>query len=315
MSFILPEQAIPDSKKDKAWRRACIEYYVNQAQFSSGVYAEMLTLYRAAEGRLTKNDYNYVLNPYGVEEDELKAYPARLRNYDIIGPVIDMLLGENSKRPFDDQVIAVNADVESRFKKELSEKMATLLSRVAVNTLNKEGLDTGVPQQEVPELEEANEKYKTTWTDDRAIIGQEALDYIRNFCDLDEKFQQLIYDWYCTGRFFSYKEVLHNDVNYEVVSPLDIWAMKSDISPFIEDGVAVVRRRRMTVNEVLDRWRHKLDAEDLRKLEMLAKRISPPADGTGYIHLTNEMMDGITVNYNLFRGGYIDCYHVCWKSF
>lgn len=318
---IYPEQKLPASKKDAAWSKANIDYFIEQASFDSGVYAEIFTLFRAAEGKLNKADYNYILNPYGVEEESMKKYPSRLRNYDIIGAAIQLFLGERTKRPNDDQVIALNSDSQNRFTEGLQFEVKKALAQIAVNAMNDAGIPTGVDSQEVPPIETIKQKYNASWVDERAIIGQEALDYIIANCDMDDKLQLAYYHWLVCGRCITYKEPLFDEVNYEVVHPLDFWCFKSEQSPFIEDSLAAVRRSRMGINEILDIHRRNLKLkgkdgdDDISKLEKLAGEVLSTPNTSGYVHLPSANMDSVSVNYGLYKGGTVNRYHVVWKSF
>ena len=63
-------------------------------------------------------DYKYVLKPYGKTREN---FPSKLRNYPIIKPIVDLLLGEKSKRPLNYSVVVKNADSVS-LKEEAKKK-------------------------------------------------------------------------------------------------------------------------------------------------------------------------------------------------
>lgn len=313
MSSIYPQQTLPRSKKNKEWSKQCADYFIAQASFDDGAYKEMVTLYHAAEGKIRPSEYNYVLNPYGSGDGDIKKFPSKLRNYDIISPAVQLFLGERSKRPNDDQVIALNADAENKFTESLGMQVKGILAQQIVNELNKQGVETGVDSQEVPPIQQVVEKYNSSYVDERAIIGQEALNYIVADCDLDEKLQQLYYHWLVSGRCISYKEPYSNDVDYDVVHPMDFWCFKSLESPFIEDSSIAVRRRRMTVNEVIDRFRSKLSKEDIDDLTQVAGELTI-INSSSFVSIPSANLDGIRQGYGVDDSGLLFVYHNVWKS-
>ena len=67
--------------------------------------------YDAYNGNLAEADYNYVINPYNSEKHKTKGF-AKLRSYNIIKPVVDLLLGEKAK-DLSHQVVVRNSDMKS----------------------------------------------------------------------------------------------------------------------------------------------------------------------------------------------------------
>ena len=93
-------------------------------------------------------------NPYNSEAWAKKNFPARLRNYNIIKPVVDLLLGEKAKRPMAYQVVVRNADIESRFDKYRQKEFKAYLEQVFINEANAQGMETGQESVEMPVAEE-----------------------------------------------------------------------------------------------------------------------------------------------------------------
>ena len=103
----IPKQKLPRSRKTKEWGKNTINAYIDRSQFSNQHKSAMHKFYDAYNGNLNENDYNYVINPYNSEKHKTKGFPARLRNYNIIKPVVDLLLGEKAKRPFNLSLIHI----------------------------------------------------------------------------------------------------------------------------------------------------------------------------------------------------------------
>ena len=101
MSQEIPKQKLPTSKKNKKWAIKCVEAFIGLADHTahniSDRRGELKRLFDFYNGEIDEHDYNYVLKPYGKSR---KNFPSKLRNYPILKPVIDLLLGEKSKRPY-----------------------------------------------------------------------------------------------------------------------------------------------------------------------------------------------------------------------
>ena len=125
--FQIPKQKISRSRKTKDWAKDCIRAFINRSSFSTSTKHTLQTYYEAYNGNLREADYNYVTNPYNSEAFSKKNFPARLRNYNILKPVVDLLLGEKAKRPLAYQEVVRNADISSRYdvfrKKQIEEYM------------------------------------------------------------------------------------------------------------------------------------------------------------------------------------------------
>ena len=106
----IPRQKLPISKKTKKWRESCVEAYIDLSDNGTGyssVKEDLTKYYEYYNGIIDEGDYRYVLQPYGKSR---KNFPSQMRNYPIIKPIIDLLLGEKSKRPLNYTVTVQNSD-------------------------------------------------------------------------------------------------------------------------------------------------------------------------------------------------------------
>ena len=220
--YHIPKQKIARSRKTKEWAKDCIRAFINRSSFSTSTKHTLQTYYEAYNGNLRESDYNYVTNPYNSEAWSKKNFPARLRNYNVIKPIVDLLLGEKAKRPLSYQVVVRNADIESRFDKFRQTQYRQYLEQLFINEANAQGLETGQPTEEMPVPEEYMEQVMTGYKDSRAITGQEVLNYLFDWLNFEDKSQRLFFDWLVAGECYTYKDVCMNDVEYDIVSPLDI---------------------------------------------------------------------------------------------
>jgi hypothetical protein len=305
--YHIPKQKIARSRKTKEWAKDCIRAFINRSSFSTSTKHTLQTYYEAYNGNLRESDYNYVTNPYNSEAWSKKNFPARLRNYNVIKPIVDLLLGEKAKRPLSYQVVVRNADIESRFDKFRQKQYREYLEQLFINEANAQGLETGQPSEEMPVPEEYMEKVMTGYKDSRAITGQEVLNYLFDWLNFEDKSQRLFFDWLVAGECYTYKDVCMNDVEYDIVSPLDIDYEKGPDTEFIEDADWVVRRQIMSINQVVDRFYDVLTPKEIDGLE------APSAKSRGGYGGAQSMCINKPEDDESDR--MVEVLHVCWKSF
>ena len=107
----IPKQRIPLSQKTEKWGKECVDAFIDLSKFGLSERRSYLkSMYDYYNGVIDEEDYNYVLKPYGKTRSH---FPSKMRNYPIIKPIIDLLLGEKSKRPLEFTVTVQNSDAIS----------------------------------------------------------------------------------------------------------------------------------------------------------------------------------------------------------
>lgn len=159
MPYIYPRQKLPRAEKDEKWGIENVRYILSLASavsFSQGThgsseapgdYRRKKISYDLYNNILDKSDFTYVTNPYGVENE----FPARFTNYNQISPKINVLLGEEIKRPFNYKVVAVNEEAISELEEQRKELLLQHLESELMQTLQSQGLLSAAPQQASPQ--------------------------------------------------------------------------------------------------------------------------------------------------------------------
>src|SRR3972149_7110545 len=117
-----PVQKLPIKMKDESWRKACVDVLISRegSTYASGrSRKETLRInYDLYNGIFNEDDFKYVVNPYNVED----GFPAHPQSMNIIKPKIDLLIGEETKRPFNFKVFSTNEEAISEvqdYKKQM----------------------------------------------------------------------------------------------------------------------------------------------------------------------------------------------------
>lgn len=267
-AIIEPRHKLSKSKKTlKGYFKPTIDYYIRHSTTYSGYKTTLQVLYDAAEGIINKETYKYVLNPVNTSNEQFKRLPARLRNYDIISPVINRFLGEYAKTPDNITVYSTGSESISDFTDARNRAMDALLAQDFINHLNRMGVETGVESQEVPDYRTFYNEFDLNYTDRRAVYGEQALRYLKKNLDMDERLQEMLYDWLVVGYVITYKELSNNDVDYVVCDPRDVDVFGIGPGEFVEDAEAIVYIRRWTKSQIYDLY--DLKDEEIDTLEEL----------------------------------------------
>jgi len=299
----IPKQRVPLSQKDEKWKKDCVDAFINLSKFGiSERRAYLRSLYDYYNGVIDEEDYNYVLKPYGKTR---KNFPTKLRNYPIIKPIIDLLLGEKSKRPLEYTVTVQNADAISQKEEQLQNLLLNNIRTQFLNELIKQGQVQG-EQQEVPLPKQVQEEFNRSYVDSRAIRGQHALNYIMNQQEIYDKFQKQFFHFLIAGECYSHKGVRRNEPFYEVINPLDVDFDKDPDIDFVEDGDWAIIRKFSHASTIIDAYGEFLTDEQILELE------SPTHTSAEAYLLYRAEASG--ADDNIYRNRLIEVVTVYWKS-
>lgn len=302
-SHKIPQQRLPITQKTKKWREECVDAFINLSKFGLSERRNYLkTLYDYYNGEIDEQDYKYVLKPYGRTREN---FPSKLRNYPIIKPIIDLLLGEKSKRPINYKVIATNSDsvsIKEEAKKNalLASVQALFLNQVAKMT----NQDIGVEDLELPE--QIAEQFEASYVDRRAINGQAALNYIMQNEEVYDKLQKLFFHFLVAGECYTEKGVRRDEPFYQIINPLDVDFDKDPDIDFVEDGDWAIIRKFAHASTLIDQFGEYLTDQQVLDLE------NPHQTSVDSYLLYRAEASG--ADDNIYRNRLIECVTVYWKS-
>ncbi len=293
----LPRQRLPLSKKNQKWREECVEAYINLSKFGMTERRSYLkSLYDYYNGVIDEQDYRYVLKPYGKTRGN---FPSKLRNYPIIKPIVDLLLGEKAKRPLNYTVTVKNADAISIKESEKNGKLVAQASMIFQQAMEGKEIDPN----KMPEL---MKDFERNYKDRRAIKGQAAINYIMQSEEIFHKFQKGFFHYLVTGEVYSHKGVRRNEPFYEILNPLDIDYDKDPDLEFVEDGDWSMVRKYAHASSVIDAFGEFLTDEQILELENPQK-----ASADSYLLYRAESSGS---DENIYRNRLVECITVYWKS-
>jgi hypothetical protein len=302
----IPKQRIPLSQKTEKWGKECVDAFIDLSKFGLSERRSYLkSMYDYYNGVIDEEDYNYVLKPYGKTRAH---FPSKMRNYPIIKPIIDLLLGEKSKRPLEFTVTVQNSDAISIKEEALKNLILQNLRERFLAELAKSGqLDLNQEQVEEPPLpKQIQEEFNRSYKDRRAIRGQASLNYIMYFNEIYDKLQKQWFHFLVSGECYSHKGVRRNEPFYEVINPLDVDYDKDPDIDFVEDADWAIIRKFSHASTIVDAYGDYLSEEQVLELE------NPTHTSSEAYLLYRVQASGADSNMN--RNRLIEVITVYWKS-
>ena len=317
-----PQQKLPLSKKNEDWQHSCVNYIIGEGNIVSGgrqntQFGELQTYYNLYNSIFDEKDFKRITNPFKVDD----GFPATPQDFNIIRPKIDLLIGEETKRPMNFRVVRTSQEAAS----DLMDKEKDMLIQYMMSAIMAK-MDPEQQQQfqqqlqngEIMPPEQIAKYMDSTYKDVVENTAYHTLVYLREKLNLDNEFIKGWKDALISGNEVYYIGVQNDEPYMERVNPLYFSYDKSPDLEFIEDGSWCCRKMRLPVAEVYDRYYNKLDEKDLNKLnEMLTgkpmgdMREGDPVDTGGGIQL--HIYDNPEFDQ---KSRYcINVWHCCWKAF
>ena len=297
----IPRQRIPLSQKSKKWREECVEAYIDLSKFGVSERRSYLkSLYDYYNGVIDEQDYRYVLKPYGKTRNN---FPSKLRNYPIIKPIIDLLLGEKAKRPLNYTVTVQNSDSISVKQEERNKRMLEIASAIFLRNVSPEEMQGDQPP---PQPKQLMDEFDRSYVDRRAIKGQAALNYIMQSEEMKDKLNKGFFHYLVTGEVYSHKGVVRNEPFYNILNPLDIDYDKDPDLEFVEDGDWAMVRKHAHASTVVDIFGEYLTDEQILELENPQQ-----ASADSYLLYRAEASGS---DENIYRNRLVECITVYWKG-
>ena len=265
-----------------------MEAYFSLADFGrTNRKEELRKLYDYYNGVIHDDDYRYVVQPYGKAR---KNFPSKMRNYPLIKPIVDLLLGEKAKRPLNYSVTVQNSDSVSRMEEEKKALVLNSMKQMFVNEMNMMGMDTGVPTQDIQLPEELANMFERSYTDTRAILGQKGMNYILQDCKVHEKLQKAWFHFLVSGECYTERGVRNGSVFYDILNPLDVdYDLDPDLD-YVEDGDWAMVTKYMHPSSVIEAFGRDLKPDQIDQVFQSAGSGSFIYDST-YMDRQDDLRD------------------------
>lgn len=321
-----PLQRLPMSKKTQDWKEACVDYIAGHSQGSSrdgnnrSRKEEMQTYYDLYNSIYSEKDLKYVTNPFKQQD----GFPAMAQDYNIIKPKIDLLLGEETKRPFNFRVVHTSdiatSEIQDKAKQMIIDYIqATIMSKLGPEEQARyqEALQSG----EIMTPEQIQKYLSKDYKDIAEITAYHSLNYLKNKLNITHEFFKGWKDALIGGEEIYYVGIVNGEPCLQRINPIyfDYDSDTSDLE-FIHEAQWCCYEMIMSLTEVYDRLYDKMSEKQLNELlDMMDDRskggVTPEVRKTSldYPHIKTHSINGFSSN-PFEEADNIHVWHCCWKS-
>lgn len=331
-----PSQRRRLSKKSRKWAKECIDAAEDIALYQQqGIrksHYNKVKNYQLANGILDENDIEHVMNPYQIEG---ATFPAKMQNYPIANPKIELLVGEEWKRPFDYTVRIANHDAISRKEEEKKDKWADKIQEL----IRRDDIDE---DQIRSELHGFKRYLDYEFQDIRERRANQLVAHHEKEQRFDLIFNRGFRDALIAGEQIYRMDIVGGAPVMRKSDPLNLHTVRSGDSPYIEESDIIIEDDYKSPGQVIDDYHDELSPDEINALEsgksthgdqagvgekepdlVLPGGVWPEASagsdviGTGHngAELLNVSRYGEVLFGGAFDGrGNIRVLRVCWKS-
>lgn len=319
-----PIQKLSLTRKNEEWRKDCVDYIIGAAGITNSNDIpddeEIQSYYDLYNSIYNEKDLKYVTNPFNQDD----GFPAMAQDYNIIRPKIDLLLGEETKRPFNFIVCHTSEIASSEVQEKAKQMLMDFIQASIMAQLGPEeqaryqqALQTG----EIMTPEQIQKYLTKDYKDIAELTAYHSLKYLVKQLNLPHEFFKGWRDALIAGREIYYVGIRNGEPYVESVNPKDFKFMCGDNIEFIHDATWCDRKMLMSVTELYDQFYDKLSEKQLN--ELLERVGQKPTSGYGpdkspvddYLHIKTRTYSSLPDHNPYSDVDDIIVHHVCWKSF
>lgn len=324
INYVIPDQRVSDNvKQTKRWYIPNCNYWINLAigQNDKSITQKFLD---AANGLVDKATYDYVFKNY-VDKigDKAKLY-GEIRDVDFLTPIKERYMGEFINMFANYQVFNNDPNVVLQRNKVLADKVMAYCNQEMINRLNELGVQTNQKSVTQSDIETIVDDVLNNWIDEVTITTQKRLELINAITDAKDKYQQAYFYWWACEEVYTYREVYKNDIYLQVISPLEYYRVDSG-NRYVEDDDAGVRIYKMTIPQIIDRFRDEITDNDIKYLKDIYTVTQKQDSQTNIVQIfnTNDFAERKAIlnstkedfiNESRLYNKSVDVYHYVWKT-
>lgn len=321
-----PIQKLPMSKKTKDWREANVDYIIGKSMGGSRNgnnrtrKEEMQTYYDLYNSIYNEKDLKYVTNPFKQQD----GFPAMAQDFNVVKPKIDLLLGEETKRPFNFKTIRTSDIATSEMQEKAKQMLIDYIQATIMSKLGPEeqaryqqALESG----EIMPPEQIQKYMSKDYKDVAEITAYHTLNYLKSKLNITHEFYKGWKDALVGGEEIYYIGIQNGNPCLERINPLyfDYDTDTSDLE-FIHDAQWCVYEMKLSVTDIYDRFYDKLSEKQLNQLLDMADGtskggINPEVRKTSldFPHIKTHTIGGQSNPFESTNS--ISVWHCCWQSF
>lgn len=321
----MPPQHINSTLKTESWGRKCVlairamSTVTDDMGRSSRENKEIN--YALVNSQFREEDFDYVLNPYGLDTKKFGGTPTRMQNYNIIRSRLETLRGEEMNSSLDFFVYAIGGEAVSAKKMKKKEVLRGLLKahiRIElqldeqITTLEdqmsklKKGMQTTQDQQELqqmqqqlaqmmqqrnnmPDIKIEMERFNSKYVDPTEQVNNKILKMIKRNDKLAMKFNLGWFHALVSAEEVYYVGIANGHPSARPVNPLQFDYDKGTNTTFIHEGNWAKEEYWLPIGEVISEFGDVLTTAQVKKIS---------TGGAGHSYIQGGMEQGFAYAYD-----------------
>jgi hypothetical protein len=263
-SSVLPVQKLPDSQKTKKWKEQTLNYYVNWrytngTSIRSNRNAKIIN-YDLYNGVVTPNDVVKMCDPLGVVSG---TFSDTFQHLDKISQPLHLLLDDEAELPDNSIVISEAPEDINRKQTQLKSKILQALQAQLQADIDPSTVDPNNPPPTPQEIVKNEKKSPSDMIESKV---NKMLKILKKRLNTKFTFNQGFKDALVCGEEIYWTGIQNGEPSLRLCNPLNITVIMDDSDVFIDDAIAVVEERLLTVPSIIDEFGDQLDNKTLDKL-------------------------------------------------
>ena len=244
--YSFPEQQLPRKAKTVKWRKRHLDWATNYdaghaETIRQNIRHKMINNYLTL-GKIHMDDLQLVLNPDGIEAGYI---PDKIQHYPIINSKLNILLGEERRRPFNYHVQVTNPTAISEIEKRKKD--------LIFQELQKAIQDTSVSEDDFNQkMQELDRYYKYEYQDAREMWGSQVLNHFQKEQNFRQTFNHGFFDGLKFGEEAYLCSIVHGEPVLEKINPFEMQTYMSGYSNKIEDADVIVITQYWSPGRIFD---------------------------------------------------------------
>ncbi len=314
-------------KDDFAWVKSKVDYYdkYNNTAYWGDKYERLKRNYDLFFGKFNPEEYRSHFNMFGLDSAPL---PVKLKHINIISTPIRELIGEEYRRPFNMQAVAINSEAISKKEADKLEMLKQYVYKSLMSPILQQ-LDQEFPEKDSSQeqaeaynkkVEEMTPEYiqkymQKSYKLPEEIAAQNLIAYYTRKLNLNYLFSQGMLDVQCAGEECYFVGIKNDSLVVEKTNPLYMTYIMHKDEIFTHKADAVIKEDFISAIDVITKYEEYLKEDEIKNILNNARNVPfLPARNSellseGYIRI-DDMPN--TSQYNLERQ--VRVAHVVFKT-
>ena len=258
-----PRQQLSFASKGKKWRKQCVDWGANNSSITySSIRKSVIHKkinYDLLNGILHMSDLELVYNPDSIDAGFI---PDKIQHYPIMNSKLNVLRGEEYKRPFDYRAIVTNPSAISEMENTKKEQVFAALQQMIMETAQSE-------DDFNQKLMQLGDYFTYEYQDQREVRANYLLNHYVKELSLPFKFNSGIVDGMAVGEELYQVDIVEGEPTVERLNNMKVRIYRNGYSNKVEDADVIVIDDFWSPGRIIDTYFRWLSPKDIKYIEDL----------------------------------------------